>query len=170
MPLLPYDTLLIESPLPLHEARARLQGATGPVRWLRFGAPPHAFEGEVAGDAVRIHRAIRYQNAFLPRIEGRLEPGAQGSRLRAAMKLHPFVAVFMAVWFSIALAAGLPMVIALFFGAPAVTALIPLAMLLFGGALVSGAFTFEARIARERLAALLDGHTPADARDARTAA
>lgn len=159
MPLLPYDTLVIESPLPVAEARGRLQGATGPVRWLRFGPAAYPFEGEVTDDEVRIRRAIGYQNSFLPRIQGRLEPAARGSRLAATMEMHPLVMIFVGLWMAIAVTIALPMlVLALTSDPPAEMVLIPVAMVLGGWALTAGAFTLEARIARAHLTRLLDGH------------
>lgn len=159
MPLLPYDTLLIESPFPVDEVRGRLQGATGPVRWFRFGAPTHPFMGEVADDDVRIHRAIGYQNSFLPRVAGRIEPTARGSRLTATMTLQPWVTVFIGVWMAMALAAAIPLlVLALTSDPPLGIVLIPVGMLLLGWAVASGAFTLEAHIARAQLTELLQGH------------
>jgi hypothetical protein len=158
MPLLPYDTLEIESPLSVAEARLRLQGATGPERWMRLGTPPHPFEGEVTEHEVRIRRAIGYQNSFLPRIRGRLEPAAQGSRLAATMEMHPLATLIMGLWMAIGLTTSLPMlVLAVLSDPPAEMVIIPVVMLLGGWALASGAFTLEARIARAHLTQLLDG-------------
>jgi hypothetical protein len=169
MPLLPYDTLVIDSPLPPGEALARLRAATGPRRWFRgFGAATHPFQGEVVGDEVRIERVIGYGNSFLPRIHGRVEPRAHGSRLNATMALHPLVAVFMLVWMAFALATGLPLAaLQLARGLDEPAMLTPMGMALAGWLLASGCFTFEARIARERLTALLDAR--ADARSPRAA-
>lgn len=162
MPLLPYDTLVIESPLPVAEALGRLQAATGPVRWMRFGAPAYAFEGEVTEDEVRIRRAIGYQNSFLPRIEGRLEPAARGSRLSATMEMNSPVTIFMGLWMAVAVTISLPMlVLALVSDPPVAMVLVPVGMLLGGWALASGAFTLESHMARAHLTQLLEGHAGA---------
>jgi hypothetical protein len=162
MPRLPYDTLLIESPLSVTQARARLERATGPREWLRtwgfLSVPSHPFVGTITDHQVSIQRAIAYQNSFLPHIEAHLEPRAEGSRLAGTMSLHPLVGVFMIVWVVMLVLMGL-------LAAPADLAnaefdegrWIPLGMLIFGWVLCSGAFTIEARIARKRLAALLEG-------------
>jgi hypothetical protein len=158
MPLLPYDTLLIDSPLPVDEARARLEQATGPRRWARYGPPPQPFQGEVTADEVRIERAITYQNSFLPRIRGRLEPRADGSRLQATLSPHPLAAAFMAVWFAGVLLIGVPSTVAgLLAGESGLAVWITPLMLAFGWILCSGIFTIEAHIARGRLAGLLEG-------------
>jgi hypothetical protein len=168
MPLLPYDTLVIESPLPVAEALGRLQGATGPVRWMGMGTGAHPYEGEVTEDEVSIRRAIGYQNSFLPRIQGRLEPAGQGSRLAATMEMHPLVMLIMSLWMAIALTTALPMlVLAATSDPPVEFVLLPVGMLLAGWALASGAFTIEARIARRELTALLDGRIAADAAPSR---
>lgn len=161
MPLLPYATLLIDSPLPVERAAARLQQATGPRTLFRFGPrSPHPFAGEITDREVRIERAIGYQNAFLPRIRAHLEPCAEGCRLVGSMSLHPFVAVFLAVWVGFLLM-GLPTLLRLARGEPSPQAWTLLAMLAFAWALAAGAFTVEARLARRRLAALLDAAGPA---------
>lgn len=174
MPLLPYDTLLIDSPLPADGALARLQAATGPRRWTLWrglGPAPRPFTGTATADEIRIERVIGYGNAFRPRIRGRIEPRAGGSRLTATMSLHPFVSVFMLVWFGGVLATGLRIVAA----PPSagirepVLIVIPPAMLLLGWLLVAGGFTFEAWRARSRLTELLDARTPADGRRPRAA-
>lgn len=159
MPLLPYDTLLIDSPLSVARAGQRLQQATGPRKWVRwFGVPVHPFEGTVTANEVRIQRGMGYQNSFLPQIRGRIEPRAEGSRLEGTMSLHPAVAVFLMVWFGIALLVGLPAILlALRMGDLSVGLWIALAMPLFAWALSAGAFTVEARLARQRLEALLEG-------------
>lgn len=158
MPLLPHQTLVIDSPLPADEALARLRAQTGQHRWFRWGRVPYPFEGEVAGSEVRIQRVIRYRNSFLPRIRGWVEPSVRGSRFTATLSLHPLVTVFMLVWFAMALAIGIPMTaVPLAEGSADPLALIPLAMLAFGWGMVSGAFTYEARVARDRLAAILEG-------------
>jgi hypothetical protein len=162
MPLFPYDTLQIDSPLSADAALARLRQATGPQRWFRFGTPQQPFEGEVSADAVRIRRAIGYQNAWLPRIRGRIEPRAAGCRLHATLSLHPAVAVFIVVWFGGALMMIPPALALVLAGGPPGGLVITPVMLLFGWGLCSGAFTFEAWAARERLAALLEAVRPAD--------
>ncbi|HEU0014462.1 MAG TPA: hypothetical protein VFQ45_12305 [Longimicrobium sp.] len=161
MPLLPYERLEIESPLPPVEVCARLASVIEPRRLFRFGRDgARDFEGWIDGNAFEVQRIIGYQNAFLPRIAGVVEPAGSGSRITATLKLHPFVAVFMAVWMGAVLVVGVPMMIAMLL-VPSVEPdrgmrLIPPGVFLAGWLLVSGSFTFEARRARALLSALAE--------------
>lgn len=159
MRLLPYDHLLIDSPLPLEQAQARLREATGPRRFIKFFRAPHPFEGEVNGTDVRVQRAIIYGNSYLPRIHGRLERHAHGSRLAATMSMSPFTSVFSAIWFASVLFITI-------FVTPTLSrdgdpmALIPVGMLILGYTMMSLCFWVEAGIARRRLAEILQARTP----------
>lgn len=155
MRLLPYDKLSIHSPLPMDQAEARLRESVGPTRYLRFGAGPYPFQGEVDGTEVRIHRSIIYQNSFLPRIRARLEPHGQGSRLAGTMSLHPFVLVFSVVWVTGVMIGLWQTVARVSRGGPAAEVGIPLAMLAFLYVTMSVGFWWEAAIARRRLAEIL---------------
>jgi hypothetical protein len=158
MRLLPFDTIVIDSPLSPAEAQVRLGDATGVKRLLRSRPSPLPFEGEVTGTEVRIQRAINYGNSFLPRINGRIEARAHGSRLTAHLAMHPLVIVFMAVWFGGVLAIGVPASVrTLLTGELTPRALIPVAMLIFGYGLVSVGFWMEAGAARSRLREILEG-------------
>jgi type VI protein secretion system component VasK len=77
------------------------------------------------------------------------------------MSLHPLVGVFMIVWVVMVVLMGLPGTLGdLAQGGFGEGRWIPPGMLIFGWVLCSGAFTIEARIARKRLAALLEGTVP----------
>jgi hypothetical protein len=156
MPLFPYATLLIESPLSVEGAAARLQRATGPRTLFQIGPRSHPFAGEVTGHEVRIQRAIAYQNSFLPHIRAHLEPRAQGCRLVGSMSLHPLVSVFLIVWVGVLVLMVTPSLLRLAYGEPAREPWTLLGMLAFSWILSAGSFTVEAHLARRRLAALLD--------------
>ena len=64
------------------------------------------FIGKVEGRSFRLRRDIRYKNSFLPTIRGEISPGPGGSRVSITMRIHPLVAVFMAVFLS---GAGYPL-------------------------------------------------------------
>lgn len=70
--------------------------------------------------------------------------------------LHPLVAVFMAGWLSLVAIAGIVVLLA---GAAKQNpiALMPVGMFLFGCLLTTGAFSFEARKAKQLLLSLLEG-------------
>lgn len=164
MPLIPYQVLVIDSPLPPDEAAARLARHVEPRRWFRFrlgallggGPRTRAFEGEVQGSHFSIRRILGYDNSFLPEIEGWIELAAQGSRIRVTLRLHWLVAAFMVVWlgaallFSLTAGAG-----SLAVGDPLGLA-VPALMFVFGWALMAGAFSWEAAHARRRLAELFE--------------
>lgn len=156
MPLLPFDSFSIDTPLSASEAAARLANVVEPRRLLRLGGGEKPFEGVVSGDSFAIRRVIGYRNSFLPEIRGRIEATASGSRVRGTMRLHPLVLVFMALWVGFAAMLTIMALSGLQDpgedGPPIGGAL---ALLLFGWALVTLPFTIEARIARGRLAALL---------------
>lgn len=155
MPLLPNNPLVIDSPLSMDEALERLRAATGAPRWVRFRTPATPFEGEVAGHEIRIRRAINYQNSWLPRIRGHVQPRAEGCRLTVTMSLHPVVTVFMLVWFGAVAAFSVPALLLLPHGDPGPLVITGM-MMLFGGGLSFGAYAFEANAARDRLEALLN--------------
>lgn len=150
MPLLPYRTLVINSPLSIDDARARLQDMTGPSKIVRFSSPSRPFEGVVSGsNEVDIRRAIMHRNSFVPQIHGRLEAQPTGCRLNATMSLHPFVQVFIIVWIGFAFYYGIS------------GDLIPMSLIMIGilWAMASAFFTVEANIAVERLTDALERRT-----------
>lgn len=110
--------------------------------------PP--FLGKVNDDSFRVRRDIRYRNSFLPLIWGRIASGAGGSHLSVTMFLHPFVAAFMAFWFS-GVGYGAWRFLTLPSHANKFGSFIPAGMFVFGIALVCGGFFPEALKARRLL-------------------
>jgi len=168
MPLLPHDRFAFDSPLSPDEASVRLAGFVEPRRMIRFGRGPTTrdFEGEVAARSFHVQRVIGYNNSFLPRIRGTIQPGERGSRVEGTMSLHPVVGIFLCIWMGAAAIYGLATSVAAIYGGSGPgDVLIPCGMLLFGWVLTSGAFTFEARVARRLLMDCLAA-TDADARHA----
>lgn len=159
--LFPRNQLVMDSPLTADEALSRLRHATGTPQWVKMPFQPSEspFEGRIDGNEVRIQRAIGYQNAWLPRIRGHVQPLADGSRLTATLSIHPLVAVFTVVWFAAAVATMLPALMTLEVSAPGPAAIVALVMLLAGVA-IFGLYVFESRAARARLAELLIGGSP----------
>lgn len=152
VPLIPFDRFVIESPLAPARAAAELASNVEPRQWIRFRRGASAFEGEVWETDFRISRMIGYNNAFLPRIHGGFERSPHGTRVSGTMRLHPFVLVFIAVWSGMAILIGFSNMAQ---GPLTPLALAPVGMIAFMWALVCGAFTIEARIARRRLAEIL---------------
>jgi hypothetical protein len=123
----------------------------GPKFGFRFApATTRPFVGTVEGKKFRIHRDIYYRNSFLPMIRGHVDSGPVGTRVRVTMYLHPFVAVFMAVWFS---GVGSALYGFLHSANPVadMTVVFPLGMLAFGVVMVCAGFFPEAIKARRLL-------------------
>ncbi len=124
------------------------------MRFGLFSLGQHKpYQGEVSPNRFKISRVIYYRNSFLPIIKGELKADLGGTRLDIKMSLHPFVIVFMAIWFG---GVGLG-AMATIFGAlstliqEGITSLpslfplgIPWGMFIFGYLLVMGFFKFEA--------------------------
>ena len=118
-----------------------------------------SFHGTITGNTFRIQRNIHDRNPFLPVIRGRVDPTESGSEIHLEMSLHPFVMVFLAIWFAFVGRACLATLsgtiaddspIPLFLGR-----LVPWGMLLVGILLAVVPFKIEAKKAREILEFLL---------------
>ena len=58
------------------------------------------FNGSVEDDgSFKISRTIRYNNSFLPIIDGNIVDDGNSSVINISMHYHPFVLAFMAFWF-----------------------------------------------------------------------
>jgi hypothetical protein len=146
MPLVPWTRFTIESPLAPAESAARLAGDIEAPKWLRMGPSERLFEGQADDEAFHMHRILRYRNSFRPEIIGRIEAADSGSRIIGTMRLNAVVAVMLVIWF-----AGILFIIPAFISKLWATrhfepiVIVPVVMLVFGWALVSGSFTYEAR-------------------------
>jgi hypothetical protein len=161
MQILPYRRVELSSPLPIANVLQALSDAVAPPRSLRLGLGRDPFEGTVTGTEFRIHRIIGYRNSFRPQISGTVAPDGQGSRISITMRLHAVVAVFMAIWFGGVFMVGVAFTAATLAGGASVElALFPLAMLLFGGLLCLGGFSYEARKAERLIMLLVQAEPP----------
>jgi hypothetical protein len=155
---MPFYRFQIDTPLQTPVVLQRIQSLTrvAPGFWQsmkqafsRDRVPGTPFIGTVEGDAFYLYRDIRYRNSFLPRISGQVHAVPAGSRVSVRMHLHPIVAGFMVFWLG-----GVGIGAWAIFNAsrgPAMPALIPAGMFLFGVALTLGAFYPEAIKARRLL-------------------
>ena len=151
----PFRKFKFSTPMsPAHASRV-LQEIVEPPR--KFGWTSSTkrgyFEGRVAGGRFKMHRVIRYQNAFLPIIEGSFQRDASATIVTLNMRLVwpvvPFwfgIVLFLA-WSSVAVDSRL----AGPFGAR--VALIGMTLFIYLVATVP--FAIEARIAMKRLLGLL---------------
>jgi hypothetical protein len=156
MPLLPHYKFELQSPLTPDRVVETLAGSVEPKRWLRLRGGDCPFQGKVTESEFEISRIIRYRNSFLPQIRGTIAPDRAGSRVSISMRLHYFVLVFMALWFSFVAMGCAISIVALALGSGnAIGVVITAGMVVFGWALCVGSFTFEARKAERLLTELL---------------
>ena len=158
--------LELVSPLPREEVARRLKDAVD-SDWIMFGGKPVI--GRIDPPSFRLRCRINYRNSFQTFLFGALADDGRKTRLRCRTGMHPFVAVFMAVWLG---GVGLATVVALTTmlgpanGAAGLefAAVVPFVMLGFGVALVVLGRRF-AGSERERLIAFLA--QTVDARESR---
>jgi hypothetical protein len=89
----------VVSPFPPDECAARLLAAIDQEGFLSWrGSRPVI--GRVSGRSVRLRKRIRYRSSFQTFLTGTLEPQGEGSVFRGTAGMHPFVPIFMAIWFA----------------------------------------------------------------------
>lgn len=143
MKVFPYDAFSIQSKLSLEEIEKLFGTRIEPMKFLRFSGGGARFQGTLKSGEFTMSRIIGYRNSFLPTIKGRIEHALSGTVLHLTMSLDVVTAVFMLMWFG-----GL----FLFAGVGLINGenvqreflLAPFGMAIFGVALVSGCFWFEA--------------------------
>jgi len=142
MKFLPSDKFEIETTLSPTMIVDSLHLSIEPKKLFRMSSSSNhkPFQGEITQDGFKITRIIHYRNSFLPIITGRFLPGNPGLKVEIRMGLHPFVIAFMSIWFG---GVGLFCTLELVFGEADLW--MPMGMVLFGIALVSGGFWFEAK-------------------------
>jgi hypothetical protein len=159
----PFRKFEFSTPMSTAHAARVLQEIVEPPR--KWGWPTSSkrgfFEGRVAGTRFKIHRIIRYQNSFLPIIEGNFR--RDGLRTIVTINMHPVwpvvpfwigIIMFLA-WSSV----SVDSVVAGTFG----VRMAVIAMTLFIYLVATIPFAIEARIAMKRLLELLRaGETGSD--------
>ena len=147
MKLWPSDSFEIHTNLSRQETIEKVASFVEPKKWFRFFHEGKPFQGKCSQEGFRITRIIRYRNSFLPIINGNYLNGSNGTTIQIKMVLHPIVIAFMCIWFGGVIIGAVSISYSLVirkcsFQLPM---FIPFAMLLFGIALVSGSFWFEAK-------------------------
>jgi hypothetical protein len=153
----PSETFVIHTSLSVASAARRLAEQTEPKKWFRF-SNKKPFQGEVAETGFRIERIIGYRNSFLPVVQGTFKFQGDGTVIEIRMRLNLFVAVFMCIWFGFVVLGIGAITTELISGRTKMdrTMAIPFGMLIFGWALVSGGFWFEARKQKKILIAMFE--------------
>ena len=86
---------------PPSEVTEKLKAHVGPKDfWKNFCEPiEKPFRGDVSTSAFQIARTISHRNSFAPFLHGKIMPHPQGTKVAVTMTLHPFVIVFLCLWF-----------------------------------------------------------------------
>jgi len=98
MLLFPSDRFQIQTSSDKEQIFKKLESVVEKPTWRillwPFGKDLKTFAGKVYDPKFKIWRIIRYRNSFLPIVCGRIDE----SVIQITMRLHWFVAVFMALW------------------------------------------------------------------------
>lgn len=159
MKLIPYDSFEIVSGLSASDIVAVLNDNIEPTKWVRFSRDHKVFQGSLTRDGFVVTRIIHYRNSFLPIIRGTFKSDPSGVAIAIKMRLHHFVTAFMCVWFGGVGIGIIAMATAFIADARArhPAMLVPLAMLVFGWALVTGGFWVEAKKSKPILLDIFKG-------------
>lgn len=120
------------------------------------------YYGKINSYSFEIKRVISYNNSFLPQIKGEVYSDFYGTRIRVNMKLHSYVSVFMSIYFVGVLFGCIVVTFALFTQDFTPFFLIPFGMLLFGIALVYGAFKTESSTSKTDLKRIFEAEIETD--------
>lgn len=121
-----------------------------------------AYYGKINGYNFEMIRAISYNNSFLPKIKGEVYTDFDGTRIKVNMKLNSFVLAFMSIWFVGVIIGCIVVTFALFTQDFTPFFLIPFGMLLFGIALVYGAFKTESSTSKSDLMRIFEAEIETD--------
>lgn len=155
--LWPATSFEIQTPFAPEKVFDILQSNTESKRFMRGWGAYRYFEGECTKEGFKISRVIQYRNSFLPVITGCIVPEGTGSLVKIKMRLPVFASVFMTFWLVIPVLASLISLPGLLAGLALTdpSALIPPSMVIFGIALTSGGFWFEASKQQDKLMEML---------------
>ena len=139
---------------PAHAARVLDEIVEPPRRWgLPTSKKRGFFEGKVAGSRFKIHRIIRYQNSFVPIIEGNFRRDGLRTIVTVTMRLvWPVVPVWIGI---IAFLAWSSASVESHLAGPFSVRIAVIAMTLFIYLVATVPFAIESRIAIKRLLELL---------------
>jgi hypothetical protein len=158
--LIPFDRFVIHSRMSVVEAVQALRATVEPRKLFRLSfSREKPFQGEVTGAGFRISRIILYRNAFLPAINGTIEPALNGSLIHIRMGLGPFTTLFSIVWLSGVGLIGSSLLLQvswrLILAQPLM--LMPMGMVAFFLLLANGSFWTEAGKQKKMLAGVFGG-------------
>ena len=162
MKFLPFENITYRTKLTSQEALEQLKEVVEPrktIRWKGiFADKDHKpYEGSIVGNSFTITRIINYRNSFLPTIKGNIESDFRGTKVVVQMRLNNFVIAFLIFMF-IALGAGLWALLSVKETTDTFDpiSLIPLGMILFFYAMVTGGFKYESIKSKKYFAQLFE--------------
>ncbi len=157
---LPFENIIYKTKLSKEQTIQKLTDNIDAEKSFGFGAHNYTYSkpyiGRITGNTFEIKRAINYRNSFLPQIKGEVYSEFDGTRIKVSMKPHTFVLVFMTIWFGGVFIGCLVTTFALFTQNFSPFFLIPFGMLLFGIALLYGAFKTESTTSKKDLTRILE--------------
>jgi hypothetical protein len=163
MPLFPAERFVIDAQAAPDEVRDRLSSAVARGRRVSLRRPEAVFTGTVGPNSFELRPVLGYRNSFVPTARGSFASGIAGTRVDVRLRMLPAVAIFMAVWLSLAAAFFLGMlVIALRNPSRSWLPLVGIAFFAFGYLLMTLSFSYEARRIRTNLALVLSGTPVSD--------
>jgi len=95
--------------------------------------------GDVKGSRFKVYRSIKYRNSFLPVAVVEVNSDSKGSITKITLRMHVFVTLFITLWLSMTLLAG----IVFLYKSTGVLAFAPFGMFIFGYLLMQTCFWIE---------------------------
>jgi hypothetical protein len=137
--------MTLHTRIPIEECKARLASSVDAERlafsWSGY-AGSRPILGKLRDSSFRLQKRRYYHNSFAPFFFGRFVVSDDGTLIEGKFTMHPFVRVFMIVWFSFLGVPSVIMLISVFAGqadvqgSPILGLVIPAGMAAFGVALV----------------------------------
>ena len=95
--------MTLRTQIPLEECKNRLASNVDPARF-EISPSGHAGSRPIIGklydSTFRLQKRRYYRNSFAPFFFGRFVASNEGTLIEGEFRMHPFVKVFMTVWFS----------------------------------------------------------------------
>lgn len=158
--VLPFEKHILRTRLSKEQVIEKLKESVEPEKSFGFGSINFSYTkpyvGRINGETFEIKRAINYRNSFLPLIKGVVNSDIGRTKIDISMKPHDFVIAFMAIWFGGVTIGCIATTYVMLTDDFNPFLLIPFAMLLFGIALVVGAFKTESSKSKKDLLTILE--------------
>lgn len=136
--------MTLHTRIPIEECEARLASSVDAERlgfsWSGY-AGSRPILGKLRDSSFRLQKRRYYRNSFAPFFFGRFVASDDGTLIEGEFRMHPFVRVFMIVWFSLLGVPSVIMLISVFAGQADIqdgplALVLPAGMVAFGVALV----------------------------------